>query len=195
MFLAPDGPEIEIAESAAKFLSRAIPLERLHGTGASSALTSTLRAELAAMGWFGLTLPEADGGSGLSAVEHALFHREVGRHCGPVDILAQGLAAMVTDDRHARAGMLSGAHGVVLAVGDGDALRLLGSCDATIPFLPNHSDALWNSSVVTEKSARDDGPKLVEIATSVASRPVAIKIRPILGVLCRASKVYHRPSR
>ena len=42
--------------------------------------------------------------------------------------------------------------------------RHLGLCDATIPFLPNHSDALWNSSVVTEKSARDDGPKLVEIA-------------------------------
>jgi hypothetical protein len=48
---------------------------------------------------------------------------------------------------------------------------------------------------VTEKPAREDGPKLVEIAPSVASRPVAIKIRPILGVLCRASKVYHRPSR
>ena len=30
------------------------------------------------MGWFGLALPEADGGSGLSAVEHALFYREVG---------------------------------------------------------------------------------------------------------------------
>src|SRR5262249_59432233 len=73
MFLAPDGSEIEIADTAAKFLSRAIPLDRLHGAGASSALSADLRADFAAMGWFGLVLPEADGGSGLSAVEHALF--------------------------------------------------------------------------------------------------------------------------
>jgi alkylation response protein AidB-like acyl-CoA dehydrogenase len=132
MFLAPDGAEIEIAETAAKFLSRAIPLERLHGAAASSALTADERAEIAAMGWFGLALPEADGGSGLSAVEHALFHREVGRHCGPVDILAQSLAAMVADDAGLRAGVLGGTQPVVLAVDDGDALRLLGSCDATV---------------------------------------------------------------
>src|SRR5262245_33309685 len=116
MFLALDGPEIAIAESAAKFLARAMPLERLHGARASSALTSSQLTELAAMGWFGLVLPEAEGGSGLSAVEHALFHREVGRHCGPVDVLAQGLAAMLTDDPGVRAGTRA----VVLAVGEGN---------------------------------------------------------------------------
>ena len=131
MFLAPDGAEIEIADTAAKFVSRAIPLDRLHGIGASPALSAKLRAEFAAMGWFGLALPEADGGSGLSAVEHALFHREVGRHCGPVDILAQGLAAMVSDDLRLRAALLAGEQGVALAVGDG-ALRLLGSHDAAL---------------------------------------------------------------
>jgi hypothetical protein len=41
----------------------------------------------------------------------------------------------------------------------------------------------WTSFVVTKNPAREDGPKLVEIATSVAPRPVAIRIRPILGVL------------
>src|SRR5262245_48345037 len=128
MFLAPDGPEIEIAETAAKFLSRAIPLERLHGAAASSALTAAQRSELAAMGWFGLVLPEADGGSGLSAVEHALFHCEVGRHCGPVDILAQALAAMVTDDP----GVRGGTRAVIFAVGGGSTLRLLGAGDATL---------------------------------------------------------------
>jgi alkylation response protein AidB-like acyl-CoA dehydrogenase len=131
MFLAPDGPEIEIADSAAKFLSRAIPLDRLHGAGASPALSGQLRAEFAAMGWFGLVLPESDGGSGLSAVEHALFHREVGRHCGPVDILAQGLAAMVSDGR-LRGALLAGEQCVALAVGDPRALRLLGGHDAKL---------------------------------------------------------------
>src|SRR5215468_6475272 len=132
MFLAPDGSEIEIADTAAKFLSRAIPLDRLHGTDASPAVSADLRAEFAAMGWFGLVLPEADGGSGLSAVEHALFYREVGRHCGPVDILAQGLAAMVSDDRHLRAALLAGEQSVALAVDDRQALRLLGPHDAAL---------------------------------------------------------------
>jgi len=132
MFLATDGPEIEIADSAAKFLSRTIPLDRLHGAGASPALGAQLRAEFAAMGWFGLVLPESDGGSGLSAVEHALFQREVGRHCGPVDILAQSLAAMVSDDGRLRGALLAGEHRVALAVGDPRALRLLGGHDAEL---------------------------------------------------------------
>src|SRR5262247_193162 len=89
-----------------------------------------MRAEFAAMGWFGLALPEADGGSGLSAVEHALFHREVGRVCGPIDILAQSLAALASDDLRLRSELLAGEHGVALVVGDGPGLRLLGSTDA-----------------------------------------------------------------
>ncbi len=84
MFLAPDGAEIEIADTAAKFLSRAIPLRRLHGADASPALNASARADFASLGWFGLVVPNADGGSALSAVEHALFYREVGRRCGPI---------------------------------------------------------------------------------------------------------------
>jgi len=80
VFLAPDGAEIEIADIAAKFLWRAIPLDRLHGAAASAELSTGVRADFAALGWFGLVVPKADGGSGLSAVEHALFYREVGRH-------------------------------------------------------------------------------------------------------------------
>src|SRR5262245_37484584 len=130
MFLAPDGAEIEIADSAAKFLSRTIALDRLHGTVASRGLSADVRAEFAAMGWFGLVLPEADGGSGLSAVEHTLFHREVGRHCGPVEILVQGLAAMVSDDGRLRDALLAGEQSVALAVEDRQAIRLLGPHDA-----------------------------------------------------------------
>src|SRR6185295_7722479 len=132
MFLAPADSEMEIADSAARFLSRAIPLDRLHGAGASPALSADLRAEFAAMGWFGLVLPEVQGGSGLSAVEHVLFYREVGRYCGPIDILAQGLAAMVSDDAGLRAALLAGGQAVALAVGDVVTLRLLGSHDAVL---------------------------------------------------------------
>lgn len=154
MFLAPVGSEIEIADTAAKFLARAIPLDRLHGAGASPALSAARRADFAAMGWFGLVLPEADGGSGLSAVEHALFYREVGRHCGPVDILAQGLAAMVSGDRRLRAALLAGEQGVALATGDERTLRLLGSHDAGLALHVERDGARLLDVSAIETTAR-----------------------------------------
>ena len=48
------------------------------------------------------------------------------------------------------------------------------------------------SSVITLKPASVQGPNEVTIATSVASRPRAIKMRPMRGLLWRASNVYHR---
>jgi alkylation response protein AidB-like acyl-CoA dehydrogenase len=135
MFLAPDGDEIEVANAAAAFLSQTIPIDRLHGQAASSALGPSLRGEFAAMGWFGLVVPVALGGSGTSAVEHALFYREVGRHCGPIDILAQSLAALVSDEHRLRDALLAGEHGVALAVADGSGLRLLGPPDGALALL------------------------------------------------------------
>jgi hypothetical protein len=51
------------------------------------------------------------------------------------------------------------------------------------------------SSVITLKPASMHGPNEVTIATSVASRPRAIKMRPMRGLLWRASNVYQRPPR
>ena len=48
------------------------------------------------------------------------------------------------------------------------------------------------SSVITLKSASLQGPNSVTIATSVASRPRAIKMRPMRGLLWWASNVYQR---
>jgi alkylation response protein AidB-like acyl-CoA dehydrogenase len=154
MFLAPHGAEIEIAATAAKFLSRAIPIDRLHGTGASPGLTAGLRANFATMGWFGLVVPEAAGGSGLSAIEHALFFREVGRHCGPVDILAQSLAAMMSQDGRLRGAFLAGEQGVALAVRDGPMLRLLGSHEAALALHVERDGARLLDVSTVETSAR-----------------------------------------
>jgi alkylation response protein AidB-like acyl-CoA dehydrogenase len=176
MFLAPDGPEIEIAENAAKFLSDAIPLDRLHSTSASPALTAELRAEFAAMGWFGLVLPEADGGSGLSAVEHALFFREVGRQCGPIDILTQGLAAMVSDDRRLRGALLAGEPAVALAVRDGQTLRLLGSPDAALALHVERDGARLLDVSVVETAARPSLDPAIEMCTIVAGTPRAVAV-------------------
>ena len=54
--------------------------------------------------------------------------------------------------------------------------------------------AAWagTSSVTTLNPVSTQGPKEVEMATSVASRPRAINMRPMRGSLCLASKVYQR---
>ena len=140
MYLVPDGDELEIANAAAEFLADAMTIDRLHGN-APADMDAALRQQLGDMGWYALALPEADGGSGLSAIEFALFFREVGRQCGPIDVLAQCLAAMTVTDDALRTEITSGAVGVALAVADGEGLRLFGSADATYALLASRDEA------------------------------------------------------
>ncbi len=133
MYLAPEGEELEIANAAAEFIADALPIERLHRPG-NCDLTQDVRANLAKMGWFSLALPEVRGGSGLSAVEHALFFREIGRQCGPIDILAQALAANLAGD-DIREPLTSGVVGVALLAADGIQHRVIGAADANYGLL------------------------------------------------------------
>lgn len=139
MFLAPDGEELEISSAASEFLAETMPLDRLHTPG-NEDLSAGMRTQLGEMGWFALSVPEDRGGSGLSAVEHTLFFREVGRLCGPVDALAQVLAAHVTADDQ-RAAILSGEIGVALLAPDKDRFRLIGSRDAGLAILVDEGGA------------------------------------------------------
>jgi len=129
MYLAPDGDEAEIASAAGAFLAEAMPLDRLHDPDHRD-MPPALRRSLGEMGWFALAVPESDAGSGLSEVEHALFFREVGRQCGPVDVLAQCLAANVAGDCGLRERLITGECGAALLVGDGEGYRLIGHGDA-----------------------------------------------------------------
>lgn len=129
MYLAPEGQELEIAEAARAFLTDAVPLDRLLGTGEPD-LRDEARRAMAELGWFGLAVPEAEGGSGLSEVEHVLFFRELGRLCGPIGVLAQCLAANAATDAGLRAAILAGETGVALAVRTDGGFRLLGTPDA-----------------------------------------------------------------
>ena len=156
MYLVPNGDELEIANAAAEFLADAMTIERLHGA-APADMSHDLRQQLGDMGWYALALPEADGGSGLSAIEFALFFREVGRQCGPVDVLAQCLAAMTVSDDALRAEITSGAVGVALAVADGDGLRLFGSADAAYALLASREEARL---FALAGAASDDRPSL-----------------------------------
>ena len=175
MYLVPDGDELEIANAAAEFLADAMTIERLHGA-APADMGAELRSQLGDMGWYALALPEDAGGSGLSAIEFALFFREVGRQCGPIDVLAQCLAAMTVTDDALRAEISSGAVGVALAVTDGDGLRIFGSADATYALLASRDEARLIALNAVSAEARPSldpstSMRLAEAATSViASR-------------------------
>lgn len=140
MYLAPDGDEAALADAAAAFLGDAMPISRLHESG-NADMPPALRARVGEMGWFALALPEALGGSGLSAVEHALFFREAGRQCAPVDLLAQALAAQVAGDEATRNALTSGACGAALLVRDGTNFRLIGHRDAEWALLADEAGA------------------------------------------------------
>jgi alkylation response protein AidB-like acyl-CoA dehydrogenase len=140
MYLAPDGEEAEIAKAAAKFLADAMPIGRLHNPN-SADMNALLRGLLGDMGWFALAVPESAGGSGLSAVEHALFFREAGRQCGPLDLLAQCLAANSITDPTLRQEVIAGSCGVALVVPDGLRYRLLGHSHAEYALLVTPEEA------------------------------------------------------
>lgn len=76
--LLPSDEQRQIIDSVADFFARtesASPVPS-NGGGKADGLT---RQEMAALGWFGLGLAEADGGTGYSLIEEMLVAREFGR--------------------------------------------------------------------------------------------------------------------
>ena len=172
MYLAPDGDEVEIANAAADFLAEAMPIERLH-VASSADMSASLRQQLGEMGWFALALSESAGGSGLSPVEHALFFREVGRHCGPLDVLTQCLAALACGDADLRARIVSGEVAVALAVRDSGRIRLLGAPDAaySLEVGDDYARLLPLAGVATETRPSLDPAISMRLTTSNDAAP------------------------
>lgn len=168
MYLAPDGDEIEIANAAADFLADAIPIARLHGNDPADLSTSQLQA-MGEMGWFALAVPERLGGSGLSAIEHALFFREAGRQCAPVDLLAQCLAANMIGDTGLRQSVMSGDTAVALAVPDEGAFRIFGPAGATHALHVMQDEARLHAlgGVVAESRPALDPVNTLRVATNL----------------------------
>ncbi len=96
MDLQPNGDELQVIESAARFLQDEWPVSRLHAAGAHR-FSADARAAFAGLGWLGIGLPEESGGSGMSVVEEVLFYREMGRVLGPLAVLPITLAGRICD--------------------------------------------------------------------------------------------------
>jgi alkylation response protein AidB-like acyl-CoA dehydrogenase len=173
MYLVPDGEELEIAGAAATFLADAMTIERLHSPNAAD-MSAALRQSLGEMGWFALALSEDRGGSGLSAIEFALFFREVGRQCGPIDVLAQCLAALAVDDDAMRADIVSGTVGIALAVADGESVRLFGPSDAQFALLVDRAGAKILSLANVQSETRPSLDLSATMRLTSADLPVIV---------------------
>lgn len=127
MRLALDEEETQIADQARKILTDTVPIARLHH-GEAAGLSSKARHTIAEMGWFGLMLSEHAGGAGMSEIEFALFFREVGRQCAPIELLCQSLAVVLAANKpEIIDSLLNGQHGVSLLLKDEADSRLLGA--------------------------------------------------------------------
>jgi len=92
LLLSPE--QEEIVTSVDTFLAAELPASRLRaGFAKRSNVDRRVWAKCAALGWFGLGLPETVGGVGYGLAEEALLFREIGRHLAPGPLLSTVLGA------------------------------------------------------------------------------------------------------
>ncbi|MDB5575561.1 MAG: acyl-CoA dehydrogenase [Bradyrhizobium sp.] len=94
MDLMPGADEHAIADAASAYLAGELPVARCHRP-APDRLAAEQLEMIGSLGWFGLSLAEAQGGVGLSPVEDVMLFREIGRYLAPVALLTTALAARV----------------------------------------------------------------------------------------------------
>lgn len=113
--LTPD--QEQLTSMVSSFLAEQLPLSRLHGMQRLGAGDEQHRPAIAKLGFYGMSLTEAEGGSGFALVDEILLFREVGRHLGPVGLLPMILAAHGAESL--RTEVLAGRTGIALAIADG----------------------------------------------------------------------------
>jgi alkylation response protein AidB-like acyl-CoA dehydrogenase len=94
MNLEPSDVQLEIAATAASFLSNELPLTRLRETPEDApAIDDGSWQKCAALGWLGVALSEVDGGVGLGLPDEVMLFRELGRHLAAGPFLSSVIGA------------------------------------------------------------------------------------------------------
>jgi alkylation response protein AidB-like acyl-CoA dehydrogenase len=117
-----DDEQTMIAETVRDYLAAEQPLERLRPNAPPRDLAGD-RASMAGLGWLGVGLPEAVGGSGLGLVEEMLVARECGRFIVSPSVLATVVAAHIAlhaGDGAMAAELVAGRTAAALAIPSGD---------------------------------------------------------------------------
>jgi alkylation response protein AidB-like acyl-CoA dehydrogenase len=105
--LLPTEEQQHLVEAVLTFLAREMPIERLRPKPGSPDLPAQRDrwAEFAELGWLGLGLSEAHGGSGCGAAELMLVFREFGRYLLPPELVAAVVASRALEASNAKLAM------------------------------------------------------------------------------------------
>lgn len=96
MDLTLSSDEEELLAAIVDCVEGELPVSRLHGDETARRAGELQRlATLGSLGWFRISLPEADGGAGLGLVEEALLFREFGRRLAPIATFTAAIGARV----------------------------------------------------------------------------------------------------
>lgn len=152
-----DDEQLELVESFTRPLEELFPAARLHRAEHTDYDHWVTAAEF---GWFGISLPEAQGGIGLSVVEEALLFARFGRHLLSPGFMAASLAAK-TASRAGNASLaqqiLAGDLPVAIArqAGQGELILVDGQRAALCLVLSAHGAALFTAEAVTHRKRLD----------------------------------------
>jgi alkylation response protein AidB-like acyl-CoA dehydrogenase len=156
------GPEQEAIRDAIRdVLAERLPMARVRALlDTESAIDEALWREAAALGWFGLGLPEAAGGAGYGPAEEMILFVELARALAPGPWLGTIVAA------HALAGSAvpGGAHRVALVDDPGDTVVAGAVLDAVV-------DGAAAASVLVLGARRVIHAPAVTVASAAAIDP------------------------
>jgi alkylation response protein AidB-like acyl-CoA dehydrogenase len=97
MDLQPTDDQLALIEMVTGFTSHRFPIDIVRSFGETNGFDRDRWTELAALGTFGLALPETEGGVGLDFIDAVLVHEALGKALVPGPLLAATLSAGLVD--------------------------------------------------------------------------------------------------
>ncbi len=133
MDLMPSAEQETIRDAIRTMLRDRMPAERVRATMVSdSPVDRGFWRQAGELGWFGLALPEADGGAGYGLTEAMILFTELGRGIVPGPWLGTVVAATALAGTASGAGLLDGTRLAALVDDPSDALGTSAVLDGTV---------------------------------------------------------------
>lgn len=185
--LLPSEEQQQIIDSVSAFLAAELPLARLRPSPdgdrpRETELSGDLWQRMAGLGWFGLGIPEEQGGAGLTVVAEMLLARELGRYAVTPSIVATIAATQLAQrcGRDLCEGLMSGDRRVAIAnrvrVGD-DEFHLLDARGARYCLAVDGTEALLYETTTFEDVRAVTS---LDEAVVLERARLAPRIRPLL---------------